>query len=223
LCSSAFSAPVGNLKVAGDIKQPTCNINGGNDEVIFDYGQISPSLLKQNVATPFYVHGNRIKNLSVSCDAATFLTFVTTESYPLKSYSFYPSINLWPDASKWLYGVVDTQTGKEVGAAGGLHIDTATATVDGRKAYVSFVSTGVDSSSMLVKNQRGGWTKTNQGGTTVTSPSGLNLAPGKLFSLDINAPGLYLKSVRDLTADGVDISNGIDFIGQIVMTFNFGV
>ncbi len=46
LCSSAFSAPIGNLKVAGDIKPPTCTVNGATQsDVIFDYGRISPSLI----------------------------------------------------------------------------------------------------------------------------------------------------------------------------------
>ncbi|HHN8583817.1 TPA: hypothetical protein ACRR2I_004364, partial [Providencia rettgeri] len=202
---------------------PTCDINSGNEDIIFDYGKISPGLLKPNEATAVRLPGDSTRNLLVSCDALTFLTFTTTESYPLKDYSFYPNFYLWPNATKWIYGIVDAQTGKDIGVTSGVSISASTATVDGKKAFVSFVSTGVDSDTLLVKNRVGGMTKTNQGGSTISKASELNLMPGKLFSLDISSPSIYIKSLNGLAADGVDIGEGIDFIGQIVMTFSFGV
>ncbi|EOV8629492.1 TPA: fimbrial protein, partial [Proteus mirabilis] len=42
-------APVANLKINGDIKPPTCTINGATQsDVIFDYGVISPTLIPQS-------------------------------------------------------------------------------------------------------------------------------------------------------------------------------
>ena len=42
-------SPVANLKINGDIKPPTCTINGATQsDVIFDYGVISPTLIPQS-------------------------------------------------------------------------------------------------------------------------------------------------------------------------------
>ena len=36
---------VADLKINGDIKPPTCTINAGDNNIIIDYGVISPSLI----------------------------------------------------------------------------------------------------------------------------------------------------------------------------------
>lgn len=178
LSSAALSAPIANLKVDGKITAPTCNVNGGNEDVLFDFGKISPGMLNQNVATPFNFVGN--KNITVSCDAPTYLTFVTTDTYPLTDYSFYPDINLRPESPTWVYGLVDAQTGKEVGLVTGFVIDQYTVSVDSNKAFIAFVSIGGPRSiDLLMKNRLGGWVQKYQQDLSVSSPSELNLTPGK--------------------------------------------
>lgn len=49
LSTSALSAPVGNLKVLGDIKPPTCTVNGSSEtELFYNFDNISPSIIPQD-------------------------------------------------------------------------------------------------------------------------------------------------------------------------------
>ncbi|MBP6121732.1 MULTISPECIES: fimbrial protein [Providencia] len=76
--SAALSAaPVANLKVVGTIAPPTCSIQGQN-EVDFEYVfTISPEMFP--LSGNLTVDGKR-NNIEVICDAATYLTFSSTDN-----------------------------------------------------------------------------------------------------------------------------------------------
>ena len=74
-------SPVANLKINGDIKPPTCTINGATQsDVLFDYGRISPSLIPQS---KIYSYSGIVAHnvVTVECDAKTYLTFVASDTY----------------------------------------------------------------------------------------------------------------------------------------------
>ncbi|MDM3729958.1 fimbrial protein, partial [Proteus mirabilis] len=74
-------SPVANLKINGDIKPPTCTINGATQsDVIFDYGVISPTLIPQSKIYSY--PASMVQNtVTVECDAKTYLTFVASDTY----------------------------------------------------------------------------------------------------------------------------------------------
>ncbi len=76
--SAALSAaPVANLKVVGTIAPPTCTIQGQN-EVDFEYVfAISPDMFP--LTGNLTIDGKR-NNIEVVCDAATYLTFSSTDN-----------------------------------------------------------------------------------------------------------------------------------------------
>nr|MBO8919322.1 type 1 fimbrial protein [Proteus mirabilis] len=62
--------PVANLKINGDIKPPTCTINGGNVDLVYNLGNISPSVIPNDMT---YNQLPSISNtLTVTCDSSTF-------------------------------------------------------------------------------------------------------------------------------------------------------
>lgn len=77
LSMSALAAgPVANIQVTGDIKPPTCLINNGDDEIIFEFN-IAPSLLP--------LDGNLTLEsqslpLEVQCDATTYLSLTPIDN-----------------------------------------------------------------------------------------------------------------------------------------------
>ncbi|EMI5493088.1 fimbrial protein [Providencia stuartii] len=218
--NAALSTPTANIKVIGDIKPPTCNVNGGDNDLVFDLGKISPSLIPK---TGLYALPEISKPLNVSCDAATYLTFTMSDTYPITDF-----INQLSSQRKDItYGLVDAATGKEVG---GISFTIKDITVDGQPSFMSATqgsSWTVASASNLSKNRVAGWTKTAQN-SSVTSPSNLNLISGKQFGATIHTFAgewsySFIKGTDSLDAEGIDISNGLDFVGQAIMTFNFGV
>ena len=60
-------SPVANLKINGDIKPPTCTINGvTQSDVIFDLGKISPSLIPKS-SNYIYPHNTTSTNVTIEC------------------------------------------------------------------------------------------------------------------------------------------------------------
>lgn len=77
--SSSFAAiPSAKLQINGDIKPPTCAINGGNQEILFDYGNISPSIIPENAK---YALGSQRRDIKIICDVDTFLTFTVSDLF----------------------------------------------------------------------------------------------------------------------------------------------
>jgi len=215
--------PVANIQVTGAVKPPTCTINGGDNDILFDYGRISPSMIPQSNNYQLPV---RTATITVLCDANTYLTFTPTDSYTIST------------ADKTIldevFGVVDaSDTTKEVGFVG---YSLSNLTVDDKPAFAGRygANTAVSPSTWwgdsLIRNAVIGWTSELQ--THVSSPSQLKLISGKKFDAKISTgthqtaggvPATAILSRDKLTANGIELNEGVDFIGQVTLAFSFGV
>ena len=120
-------APVANLKINGDIKPPTCTINGATQsDVIFDYGVISPTLIPQSKIYSY--PASMVQNtVTVECDAKTYLTFVASDTYDNTELS----VN---NTSGWFHLVDKANPETAVGAA---YFVWDNVIIDGKPAYIS--------------------------------------------------------------------------------------
>ena len=227
LSSTALSAPIANLKVTGDIKPPTCTVNGGDNDLLYNFGNISPSVIPQD--TTYNNLPSLSNNLTVTCDAETFLTFKATDNYP-NAFIQTPGMNI--NYRAHTFNLVDSSdTSKTIG---GIAYEWKNVKVDGNQAYISRANDGDNdngtwsSNIRLIKNATNGWTSEQQ---KYVNPSELELISGKNFEAALyNSVGVsygvartYIHSKSMLTDDGIDIANGVDYVGQTILTFNFGI
>ena len=221
--------PVANLKINGDIKPPTCTINGGDADLVYNLGNISPSVIPNDMT---YNQLPSISNtLTVTCDTSTFLTFRATDGYP-NSFIQTPDMNI--NFRAHAFNLVDSaDTSKTVG---GITYRWKDVTVDGKDAYLSRANDGDSgydngkwsNESQIVKGATIGWTAEQQ---QYVSPDKLNLLSGKAFKATFynenkivyNVALTYLHSKKMLTEDGTDLTMGLDYTGQVILTFNFEV
>ena len=209
--------PVANLKINGDIKPPTCTVHGATQsDVIFDYGVISPTLIPQskNYEYPLATGKNTV---TVECDAKTYLTFVASDTYD--------SAELANNTLAQFHLVDKENPETAVGAASFLWEDV---TVDSKPAYISRANdvtiTETNYYNVLYKGATNGWTSEQQKGNV--SKESLALIPGEVFQAvfkDVYKIPSFLLSKDALNKKGIDLSNGLDFMGEAVLTFNFGV
>lgn len=225
---SAVAAPVANLKINGDIKPPTCTVNGGDQaDLIYNLGAVSPSVIPQSTG---YNGLPAIANtLTVSCDATTYLTFKATDSYQ-NPFIQAPGMNI--NFKAHAFNLVDASAPTKT--VGGITYTWSKVTADGQTAYISRANDGSDDNGTwaanyrLVKDATNGWTKTLQ---QYVSPTDLDLLSAKEFSATLKNDNTmaygwsqtYLLSKDELTKQGVDISNGVDYTSNVTLTFNFGV
>ena len=210
-------SPVANLKINGDIKPPTCTINGATQsDMIFDYGVISPTLIPQSKNYE-YPNGIVQNTVTIECDAKTYLTFTASDTYADTELS----VN---NTSGWFHLVDKANPENTVGAADFIWSD---ATVDGKPAFISRANdvaiTGKSYNNVLYKGPTNGWTSEQQSGV---DKNALALIPGEVFQSNFrhgNSNGTFILSKDELSKKGIDLSNGLDFIGEAVLTFNFGV
>lgn len=121
--SALATGSVANLQVKGDIKPPTCIVNAGDNDILFDYGRISPSVIPQSTNYQLPI---RTTTLEVVCDAQTFLTFTSTDNYTINSVE--------TSIQDEVFGLVDaSDTTKEVGRVGYVIKDLS---VDNEPAYL---------------------------------------------------------------------------------------
>ncbi|EPW7050633.1 fimbrial protein, partial [Proteus mirabilis] len=72
-----------------------------------------------------------------------------------------------------------------------------------------------------------GWTSKQQ--TESVDKGSLALISGEIFQanfrqgIESNPTQTFILSRDELSKKGIDLSNGLDFIGEAVLTFNFGV
>ncbi|NBL83182.1 fimbrial protein [Proteus sp. G2674] len=209
-------APVANLKINGDIKPPTCTINGATQsDMIFDYGVISPTLIPQSKNYE-YPNGIVQNTVTIECDAKTYLTFVASDTYD--------SAELANNTLAQFHLVDKENPETAVGAASFLWEDV---TVDSKPAYISRANdvtiTETNYYNVLYKGATNGWTSEKQSGVNKNS---LKLIPGEVFQAvfkDVYKIPSFLLSKDALNKKGIDLSNGLDFMGEAVLTFNFGV
>nr|WP_314265303.1 fimbrial protein [uncultured Moellerella sp.] len=218
--STWAAGPVANIKVIGDIKPPTCTVNGATQsDVIFDLGKIAPSLIPQstNYKYPTETTSNTV---TIECDAETYLTFNASDTHG--------DIMLDTGSTSKktaIFHLVDAaNTDKSVG---GILFIWSRSTVDGKSAYISrandFPASFSDDPTVLTKQVTNGWTATQQTSVNKTS---LDLISGKVFSTTFKqgaSNSAFILSKNALAAKDIDISNGLDFVGEAVLTFNFGV
>lgn len=210
-------APVANLKINGDIKPPTCTINGATQsDVIFDYGVISPTLIPQSTiySYPASIAQNTV---TIECDAKTYLTFVASDTYADTELS----VN---NTSGWFHLVDKANPETAVGAA---FFAWDNVTVDSKPAHISRANdvaiTGDSFNNVLYKGATNGWTSEKQSGVNKNS---LKLISGEIFQSNFRqgmTKNTFILSRDELSKKGIDLSNGLDFMGEAVLTFNFGV
>lgn len=210
-------SPVANLKINGDIKPPTCTINGATQsDVIFDYGVISPTLIPQSKIYSY--PASMVQNtVTVECDAKTYLTFVASDTYDNTELS----VN---NTSDWFHLVDKANPETAVGAA---YFAWDNVTVDGKPAYISRANdaaiTGTNYYNVLYKGPTNGWTSEKQ---TSVDKNALALISGEIFQASFRqgmTMSTFILSRDELSKKGIDLSNGLDFMGEAVLTFNFGV
>ncbi|HEM8294837.1 hypothetical protein ACBQ54_21210 [Providencia vermicola] len=152
------------------------------------------------------------------CDATTYLTFTTADVYPLSDY-------VQSQRRMHIYGLVDPVTGKEVG---GVSFGGENLTVDGQTAYMGQTRGKLGSNlalGYLGKDRMSTWITIDK--YPVNTINDLDFMPGQTFGMDIatvNGLGYtYLKPTQVLAADGINVNDGFNFIGQAIMTFKFGI
>lgn len=226
ISSSALAkSPVANIQVSGDIKPPTCSVNGGDNNLVYSFGNISPAIIPQN--TTYNSLPILKNNLTVICDAETYLTFKATDAY-LSSFS------LPPGASNaymtHVFNLVDTKD--ESKSIGGVSFTWSKVSVDNDDAYISSAvnpdNVWQNTSQFVTKETINGWTEKQQ--NNINSDL-LILKSGKVFGATFSTynvinkgiAGSYIKSKTQLSDMNVDINDGINYVGQAILTFNFGV
>lgn len=222
------AAPVANLKINGDIKPPTCTVNGGDQaDLIYNLGAVSPSVIPQSAG---YNGLPSISNtLTVDCDAATYLTFKATDTYQ-NPFIQPPGMN--SNFRAHSFNLVDVNAPDKT--IGGISYTWSDVQADGNAAYLSRANDGTNDNGTwagehwMIKDATNGWTKTQQ---KFVDSSQLDLISAKEFSASlINKTTInygwsttYILSKDELEKQGVDISDGIDYTGNVMLTFNFGV
>ncbi|HIE5901111.1 TPA: fimbrial protein [Proteus mirabilis] len=210
-------SPVANLKINGDIKPPTCTINGATQrDVIFDYGVISPTLIPQSTVYSYSDIGVQ-NTVTIECDAKTYLTFTASGTYADTELS----VN---NTSGWFHLVDKANPETAVGAA---FFAWDNVTVDSKPAYISRANdvsiTGTSYNNALYKGPTNGWTSEKQ---TSVDKNALALISGEIFQASFRqgmTMSTFILSRDELSKKGIDLSNGLDFMGEAVLTFNFGV
>lgn len=226
--ASATAAPVANLKINGDITPPTCTVNGGEQaDLVYDLGAVSPALIPE--ANAGYRLPKVSNTLTVVCDAATYLTFKATDT---SSNSFVQAPGMNSNLRASAFNLVDASEPDKT--VGGVSYQWSNVTVDGQAAYLSRANDGDNdngtwsSAVRIVKGATTGWTKTQQ---QYVDPAALDLIAAKEFSANIythNAgvngyANTYLLPKAQLTEQGVDLTRPVNYIGNTLLTFNFGI
>ncbi|HGM9888503.1 TPA: DUF1120 domain-containing protein, partial [Proteus mirabilis] len=200
-------SPVANLKINGDIKPPTCTINGATQrDVIFDYGVISPTLIPQSTVYSYSDIGVQ-NTVTIECDAKTYLTFTASDTYADTELS----VN---NTSGWFHLVDKANPETAVGAA---FFAWDNVTVDSKPAYISRANdvsiTGTSYNNALYKGPTNGWTSERQ---TSVDKNALALISGEIFQASFRqglTMSTFILSKDELSKKGIDLSNGLDFMG----------
>lgn len=180
-----------------------------------------------------YMYPNNFltQEVTVICDAQTYLTFKSTDAHQNADISnlVYPMTATNGAHNNYFYLVPVSNPNI---AIGGALFRVQTSSVDGNTTVISRANDGIYIGSsitglnkVLIKQATTTWTQNNENNR---APEDLTLIPGKEFSMTINnffndSYGSFITSKDALTASGIDISNGLDFMGKAVLTFSFSV
>ncbi|MEX9853177.1 fimbrial protein, partial [Proteus mirabilis] len=176
----------------------------------------SPTLIPQSKIYS-YPASMAQNTVTVECDAKTYLTFVASDTYDNTELS----VN---NTSDWFHLVDKANPETAVGAT---YFAWDNVTVDGKPAYISRANdvaiTGESFNNVLYKGPTNGWTSEQQ---TSVDKNALTLISGKIFQSNFRqgmTKNTFILSRDELSKKGIDLSNGLDFMGEAVLTFNFGV
>lgn len=220
LSSEVLSAPIANIKVLGDIKPPTCKINGvEQNDVVLNFGKISTSLIP--LSNYYELKGDVARNkVTITCDAETYLTFIATDTYA-DSQAF-PS-NVAAIQYFHLVNMLDTNQ-----TIGGAVINWDNVYVDGKPSYISRVDVPeARRDDILYQNIINGFTAAKQSNIG-SDAKNLNLISGKVFSaefgdFDTSTYNSFIFSKNIMNGRKINFNDGIDYIGEAVISFSFGV
>lgn len=220
--AQVLSAPVANLKISGDIKPPSCTVNGGNNDILFNFGAISPGVIPES--SPYKLP-SITSDISVVCDAMTYLSFKPEDSYDLNAS---PS-STWTDLrNATTFAIVNASNINET--IGGIVYEMTVPMVDEVSVAFSRGNDGVDPTALwggsgrLLKGATMGWTKTSRDGV---SPSEMDFVYGKVFTATIknnnDSNNSYILPKSKLTSQNIDLSQEVNYSGETVLAFSFGL
>ncbi len=211
---TVFANTSANINVLGEIKPPTCLINGANQsDIIFSLPTISPRFLLKSSSYDISKLGKIKKEITVVCDAETFLTFNASDVYANIIHSM--------STSPYFFSVVSSkEVDKSIGSMLFVYEDVK---VDSIKAYISAVlPKGQTNPIVLSKNALIGWSKSENASASNAELFKV-LKSGKIFSLSLVNSSTYINSIDSLTASGIDLASEVNYQGEVILTFNFGV
>ncbi len=210
-----------NLKVNGDIKPPTCLVNGmEKTDIIYDMGKLSLDVIP---VSDMYIFPNEslVKNtVTVTCDATTYLTFMANDTYQ--------SLNLPATPLKSSYGHIYFRFNVgEPQALGGVYFLLEDLEVDNKAVYARRLYSNIKPTSgirdnTLTKDEYYGWANVAKE-TVDTSEFQESLVPGKVFSVSFKQGGAFINSRTDLSKANINLNDGVNYNAEAVVTFNFGI
>ncbi|QHB33068.1 DUF1120 domain-containing protein [Yersinia canariae] len=188
-------APTAELKVIGTLTVPSCIISPP-DEGVYDFGNLSSSLVKSGTATTAL--SPMTKTWTISCDAETYLNFTPVDNRT---------------ASSSVAGTTNFGMGN-VNGTGKIGYYTAqmkNGTVDGKTSSVFSSATStfaVASTAALTTGLRTGW-----------SSAANTQSTGKVFTADITVSPI----LAGTTTMGGPITEDAEIDGSMTMNFAFGI
>ncbi|HEK0516895.1 TPA: fimbrial protein [Proteus mirabilis] len=202
--SVAFAAtPTAKLKVIGTIQAPTCTVNGETSETTVEYKfDVSPGLFpaKGNLTLEPISH-----NITVTCDARTYLAFVPTDDRAgseLEANAANFGLGTHHETNKE-GEAVDTKVGFY-----GITMKNATVkpTADAEEAKVSvFYNGAVNSSQSLQKEKVFAWAKSSS-----------DFSAGEVFAADFEIKPTINSALKNSDGDA-------KLDGLATLTFQFGI
>lgn len=207
LISPAVSASTtANVKVSGEIKMPTCLINGNEQsDFIFELINISTNQLHK---TSYMTFSSPRKNkLTVTCDAETYLAYSATDTYENTPWNTL-------DTAQRFSMVLSDDTDKSIGA---VMFTVSDVTIDSKEAVISTRGYGGNYSKYLPKSVL------NSFSTEYSSDLSNKFTSGQVFSVSFSTDTFYIGSTDELTDTGIDLASSVDYQAEAVLAFNFGI
>lgn len=202
---AVFAGTSANIKVSGVVKMPTCLINGHEQsDIVFELVKTSPRDLSQTTYT--VLKSPVKKNVTVTCDAETYLTYRATDTYQSTPWSV-------ASGDAYFFMVHSNHTDKSIGA---VVFSVSDVTIDAKTAFVAKDGVAENNGIMTKKILNGFGTKSS----TIFANK---LTAGKVFSADFLTTSVYINSINQLTAYGIDLTSNIDYQAEAVLAFNFGI
>lgn len=146
------------------------------------------------------------KNVTVICDAETYLTYRTTDTYQNTPWSL-------GYTDDYFFMVYSDNPDKSVGA---VMFTVSDITIDSKTAFIA--SDGFTANNIVMRKKI-----LNGFGTKSSSVFANKLTAGKVFSADFLTNSVYISSINQLTSAGIDLTSNVDYQAEAVLAFNFGI